>query len=84
MGIVVLVGVGKVCISLSFSFYVWFDWYVHLTNYAAMLAVCIGRASSPQMVLRYAGGASAAASAGGGSGAANSGKKEYYDPVRNG
>ncbi|GCB23555.1 hypothetical protein AAWM_06440 [Aspergillus awamori] len=43
-----------------------------------------GRASSPQMVLRYDGGASAAASAGGGSGAANSGKKEYYDPVRNG
>lgn len=58
----------------------WFDWYVHLTNYA----ICIGRASSPQMVLRYDGGASAAASAAGGSGAANSGKKEYYDPVRNG
>ncbi|RDH28803.1 hypothetical protein BDQ94DRAFT_183260 [Aspergillus welwitschiae] len=41
-----------------------------------------GRASPPQMVLRYDGGASAGSA--GGSGAANSGKKEYYDPVRNG
>ncbi|OJI81026.1 hypothetical protein ASPTUDRAFT_192948 [Aspergillus tubingensis CBS 134.48] len=45
-----------------------------------------GRASSPQMGVRYDGGASAGTAGGGGSagGAASSGKKEYYDPVRNG
>ncbi|PYH73445.1 uncharacterized protein BO88DRAFT_449320 [Aspergillus vadensis CBS 113365] len=46
-----------------------------------------GRASSPQMVMRHDGGASvgtvAAGESGSGSGA-SSGKKEYYDPVRNG
>ena len=52
-----------------------------------MLYVCIGRASSPQMGVRHDGGASASVSvsAGGSAGgAASSGKKEYYDPVRNG
>ncbi|PYH34528.1 uncharacterized protein BO87DRAFT_425774 [Aspergillus neoniger CBS 115656] len=46
-----------------------------------------GRASSPQMGVRHDGGASASVSvsAGGSAGgAASSGKKEYYDPVRNG
>ncbi|GLB07994.1 hypothetical protein AtubIFM57258_003362 [Aspergillus tubingensis] len=46
-----------------------------------------GRASSPQMGMRHDGGASASVSvsAGGSAGgAASSGKKEYYDPVRNG
>lgn len=66
---------------------IWFDgMYVH---WLTMLYVCIGRASSPQMGVRHDGAGSAGTAGDGGSGSgsgsgASSGKKEYYDPVRNG